>query len=80
MKLIPSSPIVFVLVLVAIFSAGMLFGKIFGKKTKAEKFGEAYHGIPSTIKEFDNSPKVLPQVPENKGVTTHDDYCQAFNC
>jgi hypothetical protein len=80
MKLIPSSPIVFVLVLLAIFGAGMLFGKLFGKKTKAEKFNEAYHGIPMTVVEQATGPKVLPPVPTQKGVLTHDLVCDAFNC
>jgi hypothetical protein len=79
MNFIPTNPLVFVLVLVAIFAVGMLAGKLFDKKS--EKFNDdAYYGLPSTVKEFANSPKQLPPVPENRGVTSHDDYCQAFNC
>jgi hypothetical protein len=81
MKLIPSSPLVFVLVLVALFAAGMIFSKLVFNKKTAEKYSDdAYYGLPSTVKEFADSPKKLPPVPENRGVTTHDDYCQAFNC
>lgn len=83
MKLIPSSPVVFGLVIIAFFVVGILFGKMFSKKTaivKVEKFGEMSGGVPSTVQEFASSPKVLPPVPENKGVTTHDEWCGAFNC
>jgi len=82
MKFIPSNPLVFVAVLVAIFLVGIFFGKMFdGKVFKGEKFDDAaYRGIPSTVKEFADSPKVLPPVPENVGVTTHDEWCGKFNC
>ncbi len=80
MKFVPSNPIVFVIVLAVIFALGMLFGKMFKRKPKAEKFNDAYHGIPSTVQELANSPKVLPPVPENKGVLTHDDFCDKFDC
>ena len=43
MKFIPTSPVVFVLVIIAFFVTGMLFGKMFGKK-KAEKFDPNYTG------------------------------------
>lgn len=78
MKLVPSNPIVFVLVLVVIFFVGMMVGKLF--KPKTEKFRDSYHGIPSTVQEFANSPKVLPPVPQNKGVTTHDSWCAKLEC
>lgn len=77
MKLVPSSPLVFLLVLVVIFAVGLLFGKMFKKKT--EKFDSVIHGLPSTVQEFAASPKVLAPVPTNKGVTTHDDWVKAFN-
>lgn len=80
MKLVPTSPIVFALVLVAMFAIGMLFGKMFGKKKTVEKFADAYYGVPSTVKEFADSPKTLPPVPVNKGVTYHDQWCSAANC
>jgi hypothetical protein len=79
MKLMPTSPMMFLLVLVVIFAAGLLFGKMFNKK-KAEKFDTIINGIPSTVQEFAASPKVLPPVPMNKGVTTHDEWCGKFNC
>ena len=64
---------------VAIFAVGLLFGKMFNKKP--EKYSnDSYHGLPSTVKEFADSPKQLPPVPENKGVSTHDDWCAASNC
>lgn len=78
MKLVPSNPIVFVLVLAVIFAVGMMVGKMF--KPKTEKFSDAYYGIPSTVQEFAKSPKVLPPVPENRGVLTHDDFCAKFDC
>ena len=37
MKFVPSNPVVFVLVIIAFFATGMLFGKMFCKK-KTEKF------------------------------------------
>ena len=83
MKFIPSSPLVFVAVLIAIFLFGMFFGNMFTKKpspSKKEKFDDSYYGLPSTVKEFADSPKVLPPVPENVGVTTHDEWCDKFNC
>ena len=79
MKFIPTSPVVFALVLIAIFAIGMLFGKMFSKK-KAEKFNNAYTGLPSTVKEFADGPKQLPPVPQNKGVTDHDLWCKEDNC
>jgi len=83
MKFIPDHPLVFVALLVVIFLAGFFFGKIFKTSSsppKKEKFDDAYYGLPSTVKEFADSPKVLPPVPQNKGVTTHDEYCAKFNC
>ncbi|AGE50215.1 hypothetical protein ATCVCanal1_508L [Acanthocystis turfacea Chlorella virus Canal-1] len=83
MKFIPANPLVYVAILIAIFLFGLFFGKMFTKKAaapKKEKFDDAYYGLPSTVKEFADSPKVLPPVPENKGVTTHDEWCGAFNC
>jgi hypothetical protein len=79
MKFIPSSPVVFVLVIVAFFAMGMLAGKMFGKK-KAEKFDPNYIGEFGTPAEMASGPKVLPPVPENVGVTTHDQWCDKFNC
>jgi len=78
MKLVPSSPLMFLVVIVVIFALGLLFGKMFGKK-KTEKFDSVIHGIPSTVQEFATSPKVLPPVPQNKGVTDHDQWAKAFN-
>ena len=78
MKLVPSSPLMFLVVLVVIFVVGLLFGKLFKKKT--EKFDSTIHGLPSTVKEFADSPKVLPPVPVNTGVTYHDQWCGKFNC
>jgi hypothetical protein len=82
MKFVPSSPLAIVLLLAALFAIGFSVGKMFTKKKqmKKEKFDDAYYGLPSTVKEFDNSPKVLPPVPENRGVTTHDEWCNKFNC
>ena len=83
MKFIPSSPFVFVAVLIAIFLFGMFFASMFNKKatpSKKEKFDDSYYGLPSTVKEFADSPKVLPPVPENKGVVSGDVWCKKFNC
>lgn len=80
MKFIPSNPIVFVLVIVAFFVTGMLFGKMFGKK-KVEKFGSDYvSGEFNTPVNMANGPKVLPKVPENKGVVSGETWCKTFNC
>lgn len=79
MKFVPTNPVVFVIVLVAIFVIGMLVGKMFAGGKKTEKFNDAYYGIPSTVKEFADSPKVLPPVPQNKGVTDHDEWTKEFN-
>ncbi|AAC96899.1 hypothetical protein PBCVAN69C_576R [Paramecium bursaria Chlorella virus AN69C] len=70
MQFVPKSPLVLLLILVAFFVVGMLFGKMFSKGKKAEKFNDAYYGVPSTVAEFAKSPKVLPPVPQNKGVTS----------
>jgi len=81
MKFIPSSPVVFVLIIVAFFAMGMLAGKMFGKKVvKAEKFDPDYMGEFSTPSEMANGPKVLPPVPENKGVVSSEKWCKKFNC
>lgn len=81
MKFVPSSPLGIALLLVALFVIGFVAAKLFKKKgTKKEKFDDSYYGLPSTVKEFANSPKVLPPVPENRGVTTHDEWCDKFNC
>lgn len=81
MKFIPSSPVVFVLIIVAFFAMGMLAGKMFGKKVvKAEKFDPNYAGEFSTPSEMASGPRVLPPVPENKGVVSGDTYCKEFNC
>lgn len=82
MKFIPSSPVVFVLIIIAFFAIGMLAGKMFGKKkvVKAEKFDPNYMGEFSTPSEMASGPRVLPPVPENKGVVSGDTYCKKFNC
>ncbi|AGE59466.1 hypothetical protein ATCVOR07043_563L [Acanthocystis turfacea Chlorella virus OR0704.3] len=80
MKFIPSSPLLYVAILVAVFLLGLSIAKFFTKKGKKEKFNDSYYGLPSTVTEFADSPKVLPPVPENKGVTTHDEWCDKFNC
>lgn len=79
MNFIPRSPVVFVLVIVAFFAVGMLAGKMFGKK-KTEKFDSDYVGEFSTPSEMANGPKVLPPVPENRGVVSSDTWCKKFNC
>ena len=79
MRFIPTSPVVFVLVIVAFFAMGMLAGKMFGKK-KAEKFDPNYVGEFNTPKNMADGPKVLPPVPENKGVVSSETWCKAFNC
>lgn len=78
MKFIPSSPVIFVLVIIAFFAMGMLAGKMFGKK-KTEKFDPDYMGEFNTPSEMAHGPKVLP-VPENKGVVSGDTWCKKFNC
>jgi hypothetical protein len=79
MKFIPSSPVVFVLVIVAFFAMGMLAGKMFGKK-KAEKFEADIMGEFNTPANMASGPKVLPKVPENIGVVSGDTWCKKFNC
>ena len=79
MKLVPSSPLMFLVVIVVIFALGLLFGKMFNKN-KTNKFDSVIHGLPSTVQEFAASPKVLAPVPQNKGVTDHDQWCKASNC
>jgi len=79
MKFVPSNPVVFVLVIIAFFATGMLFGKMFGKK-KAEKFDSEYQGEFDTPQRMASGPKVLPPVPENKGVVSGDTWCRKFNC
>lgn len=81
MKFIPSSPVVFVLIIIAFFAMGMLAGKMFGKK-KAEKFypdivDEGEFNTPSNMA---NGPRVLPKVPENIGVISGETWCKKFNC
>lgn len=82
MKFIPSSPVVFVLIIVAFFAMGMLAGKMFGKKVvKVEKFDHPdYTGEFSTPSGMASGPRVLPPVPENKGVVSSETYCRKFNC
>lgn len=82
MRFIPTSPVVFVLVIVAFFAMGMLAGKMFGKKDakKAEKFDPAYVGEFNTPSNMANGPKILPPVPENIGVVSSDTWCNKFNC
>lgn len=81
MKFIPSSPVIFVLIIVAFFAMGMLAGKMFGKKVvKAEKFDPNYMGEFSTPSEMASGPRVLPPVPENKGVVSGETFCKKFNC
>ncbi|AGE57713.1 hypothetical protein ATCVNTS1_604L [Acanthocystis turfacea Chlorella virus NTS-1] len=80
MKFIPSSPLMYVAILAAVFLLGLSIAKFFTKKGKKERFDDSYYGLPSTVKEFADSPKVLPPVPENKGVSTHDEWCSKFNC
>jgi len=79
MKFIPSSPVVFVLVIVAFFAMGMLAGKMFGKK-KAEKFEADIMGEFNTPANMASGPKVLPKVPENIGVISGATWCKKFNC
>jgi hypothetical protein len=79
MKFIPSSPVVFVLVIVAFFAMGMLAGKMFGKK-KAEKFEADIMGEFNTPANMASGPKVLPKVPENIGVISSETWCKKFNC
>jgi hypothetical protein len=79
MKFIPSSPVVFVLVIVAFFAMGMLAGKMFGKK-KAEKFEADIMGEFNTPANMASGPKVLPKVPENIGVVSGETWCKKFNC
>jgi hypothetical protein len=79
MKFIPSSPVVFVLVIVAFFAMGMLAGKMFGKK-KAEKFEADIMGEFNTPANMASGPKVLPKVPENIGVVSSETWCKKFNC
>jgi len=84
MKFIPSNPVVFVLILIAFFATGMLVGKMFGKKKKTnkmtEKFDSDYEGEFDTPQRMASGPKVLPKVPENKGVTSGENWCKKFNC
>lgn len=82
MKFIPSSPVVFVLIIVAFFAMGMLAGKMFGKKVvKAEKFdSDMIVGEFNTPKNMADGPKVLPKVPENIGVVSSETWCKKFNC
>lgn len=79
MKFIPSSPVIFVLVIVAFFAMGMLAGKMFGKK-KAEKFDADIMGEFNTPANMASGPKVLPKVPENIGVVSSETWCKKFNC
>ena len=79
MKLIPTNPVVFVLVLVAFFAMGMLAGKMFGKK-KVEKFEDDTVGEFNTPANMASGPRVLPEVPENKGVISGATWCKKFNC
>ena len=79
MKFVPSNPVVFVLVIIAFFATGMLFGKMFSKK-KTEKFDSEYQGEFDTPQRMASGPKVLPPVPENKGVVSGDTWCKKFNC
>jgi hypothetical protein len=79
MKFVPSNPVVFVLVIIAFFATGMLFGKMFGKK-KVEKFDSDYQGEFDTPQRMASGPRVLPKVPENKGVVSGDVWCKKFNC
>ena len=65
MRFIPTSPVVFVLVIVAFFAMGMLAGKMFGKK-KAEKFDPNYVGEFSTPSEMANGPKCCPPCPRTR--------------
>jgi hypothetical protein len=82
MKFIPSSPVVFVLVIVAFFAMGMLAGKMFGKKkaVKVEKFDDDMVGEYNTPNNMALGPKTLPKVPENIGVVSGDTWCKKFNC
>lgn len=79
MRFVPSSPVVFMLIVIAFFATGMLFGKMFGKK-KAEKFDSGYHGEFDTPQRMEAGPKVLPPVPQNIGVVSGDVWCKKFNC
>lgn len=79
MNLIPKSPVVFLLVIVAFFAIGMLVGKMFGKK-KVEKFDDSFYGEFNTPSGMSGGPKVLPPVPENKGVVSGETMCKLANC
>ena len=81
MKFIPSSPVVFVLIIIAFFAMGMLAGKMFGKK-RAEKFDPDIvdEGEFNTPANMARGPKVLPRVPENVGVEGHDVWYTRFDC
>jgi hypothetical protein len=72
------SPLMFVLFAVLFFAAGILVDKFFFKKSavKPEKFEDGVYGLPSTVTEFANGPKVLPLVPQNVGVTDYDKWCK----
>lgn len=83
MRFIPTNPVVFVLIIIAFFVTGMLFGKMFGK---TEKFDPDMIDPDMTVGEFNTpknmakGPKVLHAVPENRGVVSHDEWCRKFNC
>lgn len=83
MQLIPKSPVVFLLVIVAFFALGMLAGKMLGKK-KVEKFDndsdEFDYGELNTPDGMAGGPKVLPPVPQNVGVVSGETMCKLANC
>ena len=79
MHLLTKNPLWFVFFAIVFFAAGVVFDKLLTKK-KTEKFFDGYTGIPSTVKEFADSPKVLPPVKQNPGVTDHDGWCALSNC
>lgn len=82
MHLIPKSPVVFLLVIVAFFAIGMLAGKILGKKKveKFDDFDDSFHGELNTPNGMAGGPKVLPPVPENIGVVSGETMCKLANC
>lgn len=72
------SPLMFVIFAALFFIAGVLVDKFFMKKSvvKPEKFEDNIGGLPSTVTEFANGPKVLPLVPQNIGVSDYDKWCK----
>lgn len=82
MQLIPKSPVVFLLVIIAFFALGMLTGKMLGKKKveKFDDFDDSFYGELNTPDGMAGGPKVLPPVPENIGVVSGETMCKIANC